>query len=68
MLKTRHEDSKNGRVFYINEDSSSRNVVFYIHGGACFMDFTRLHWEFLGTLVREAKPAVDKIIRTIRSV
>ncbi len=54
MLKTRHEDSQNGRVFYANEESNSKTVVFYIHGGAYFMDFTVSHWKFLETLVREA--------------
>ena len=54
MLKTRHEDNQNGRVFYVNEESASQNVVFYIHGGAYYMDFTKLHWKFLGTLVKEA--------------
>ena len=54
FLKTRHEDNQNGRVFYANEESDSKNVVFYIHGGAYFMDFTSLHWKLLETLVKEA--------------
>lgn len=29
-------------------------TVFYIHGGACFMDFTRSHWRLPETLVSEA--------------
>ena len=53
-LKIRYEDNQNGRVFYANEESDSRSVVFYIHGGAYFMDFTRSHWRFLATLVKEA--------------
>ncbi len=51
--KTRYEDGPNGRVFYANEESASRNVVFYIHGGGYFMDFTRLHWKLLATLIKE---------------
>lgn len=54
LIKTRHEDNQNGRVFYLNEEGASRSVVFYIHGGAYFMDFTEPHWKFLQTLVREA--------------
>ena len=53
-LKTRYEDNENGRVFYANEESSSRNTVFYIHGGAYFMDFTRPHWKLLEELIKEA--------------
>jgi len=53
-LKTRYEDTADGRVFYANEESTSPNTVFYIHGGAYFMDFTRAHWRFLETLVKEA--------------
>ena len=54
MLKTRFEDSQNGRVFFANEESNSKSVVFYIHGGAYFMDFTKSHWKLLKTLVKEA--------------
>ena len=50
-LKTRFEDTQNGRVFYANEGSTSRNTVFYIHGGAYFMDFTGAHWRFLEKLI-----------------
>lgn len=53
-LKTRYEDNENGRVFYANEESSSRSTVFYIHGGAYFMDFTRPHWKLLEELIKEA--------------
>ena len=53
-LKTRYEDNENGRVFYANEESSSRSTVFYIHRGAYFMDFTRPHWKLLEELIKEA--------------
>ncbi len=50
----RFEDLPHGRVFYANEDARSGTTVFYLHGGAYFMDFTRSHWKFLETLIREA--------------
>ncbi len=53
-LKTRYEDSQNGRVFYANEESTSQNALFYIHGGAYFMDFAKEHWRLLEKLVKEA--------------
>ena len=56
--KTRFEDHPNGRVFYANEDNKSGITVFYLHGGAYFMDFTRAHWRFLNTLVEEADAQV----------
>ena len=57
-LMTRFEDTQNGRVFYANEGSPSRNTVFYIHGGAYFMDFTGAHWRFLETLIKETDARV----------
>lgn len=50
-LETRYEDLPNGRVFYANEDSKSGITVFYLHGGAYFMDITSLHWRLLKKLV-----------------
>ena len=52
--KTRFEDLQNGRVFYANEDNQSGITVFYLHGGAYFMDFTKSHWRFLEKLIKEA--------------
>ena len=52
--KTRVEDLPDGRVFYANEDSKTGVTVFYLHGGAYFMDFTKAHWKLLDTLVRKA--------------
>ena len=57
-MNTRYEDSPNGRVFYANEESDSKNVVFYIHGGAYFMDFTRSHWRLLENLIKETDAQV----------
>ena len=50
-LETRQEDLPNGRVFYANEDSKSGITVFYLHGGAYFMDITNAHWKLLKKLV-----------------
>lgn len=49
--KTRIEDDLNGRVFYANESSKSGITVFYIHGGAYFMDFTRSHWKLIDKMI-----------------
>ena len=46
-LDTRYEDLPNGRVFYANEDSRAGITIFYLHGGAYFMDITNTHWKFL---------------------
>lgn len=51
-IATRHEDSANGRVFYINEKSTSKYVVFYIHGGAYVYDIIAFHWLFIEKLVK----------------
>ena len=50
-LETRYEDLPNGRVFYANEESQSGITVFYLHGGAYFMDITNAHWKLLKKLV-----------------
>ncbi len=56
--KTRFEDHENGRVFYANEDSSSGITVFYLHGGAYFMDFALAHWKLINTVIRETDAQV----------
>lgn len=56
--KTRFEDRPNGRVFYANECSRSGITVFYIHGGAYFMDFSVNHWRMIDTIIREADAQV----------
>ena len=58
LPKTRFEDRPNGRVFYANEDSPSGITVFYLHGGAYFMDFALAHWKLMDRLVREADAQV----------
>ena len=52
--KTRLEDRPDGRLFYANEKSQSGITVFYLHGGAYFMDFTKSHWRFMNKLIKEA--------------
>lgn len=52
--KTRFDDLPNGRVFYANEAGMSGITVFYLHGGAYYMDFARAHWRLMDTLIREA--------------
>ncbi len=56
--KTRVEDRQNGRLFYANEDSGSGITVFYLHGGAYFMDFALAHWKLINTLIRETDAQV----------
>ncbi|MBO4898045.1 MAG: alpha/beta hydrolase [Clostridia bacterium] len=56
--KTRFEDNKNGRVFYANEESKSGITVFYLHGGAYFMDFNRAHWKLINILIEKADAQV----------
>ena len=51
FLETRYEDLPNGRVFYANDGSKSGITVFYLHGGAYFMDITDAHWKLLKKLV-----------------
>ena len=52
--KTRIVDTEDGRVFYANEDGRSGITVFYLHGGAYYMDFARAHWIFMNKLIKEA--------------
>ncbi|MCR4894457.1 MAG: alpha/beta hydrolase fold domain-containing protein, partial [Eubacteriales bacterium] len=56
--KTRSEDHQNGRVFYANEDSGSGITVFYLHGGAYFMDFALAHWKLINKLIKETDAQV----------
>ena len=56
--KTRVEDCPDGRLFYSNEKSQSGITVFYLHGGAYFMDSTRSHWRFMNKLIKEADVAL----------
>lgn len=57
-LVTRYEDSENGRMFYVNEKSVSRYIVFYIHGDAYYYDFVSPHWQFIEKLVKETNALV----------
>ena len=57
-IVTRYEDNENGRLFFLNEKSESRYIVFYIHGGAYVHDFISFHWEFLEKLVKRTNALV----------
>lgn len=56
--QTRYEDHQNGRVFYANETGKAGITVFYLHGGAYFMDFARSHWRLIDTIIRETDAQV----------
>ena len=58
ILETRYVDNEYGRVFYLNEESDSKCTVFYIHGGAYFMDINTAHWRLIKKLVKEANAEV----------
>ena len=57
-VKTRHVDSANGRMFYVNEDTSSKYTVFYIHGGGYEHDFSPFHWLFIKKIVERTNALV----------
>ena len=56
--RTRFEDLPNVRVFYANEGSNAGITVFYLHGGAYFMDITPSHWKLIEKIVRETDAQV----------
>lgn len=66
LLKTRHEDNRNGRVFYFNEESDSNYVIFYIHGGAYYYDIILPHWVLIKKLAEKTWAQV--IVPTYRLV
>ena len=41
------------RVFYVNENTDSSAVVFYMHGGGYQHDFSSFHWKFLKKVVEQ---------------
>ena len=40
-------------MFYANEDGCAGITVFYLHGGAYFMDITPSHWRLIERIIRE---------------
>jgi hypothetical protein len=52
-VKTRHEDTENGRIFYHNEKSKPLSVIFYIHGGAYFYDIVPPHWQLIEKVAKK---------------
>ena len=57
-VRTRHTDSANGRMFYVNEKTSSKYTVFYIHGGGYEHDFSQFHWLFIRKIVERTDALV----------
>ena len=66
LLKTRHEDNENGRIFYVNEDPESPYVIFYIHGGGYHYDIVLPHWQLIEKLAR--KTGAQVVVPTYRLV
>ena len=65
-IKTRHEDSENGRIFYHNEKSKPQSVIFYIHGGAYFYDIVPPHWQLIEKVAK--KTGAEFIVPAYRLV
>lgn len=66
FMKTRYEDSENGRVFYVNEESQSNYIVFYIHGGAYYYDIVLPHWKMIEKIAKKTDAQV--VVPTYRLV
>ncbi len=45
-------------VFYVNKDSASDHIVFYIHGGGYQHDFSPFHWKFIRKIIEHTDAAV----------
>ena len=45
-------------MFYVNEDTSSKYTVFYIHGGGYEHDFSPFHWLFIKKIVERTNALV----------
>ena len=45
-------------VFYANENTSSKYIIFYIHGGGYQHDFSPFHWKFIKKLIDQTDAAV----------
>ena len=54
FLNARYQDSKNGRMVYVNEDPEAPCVIFYIHGGAYRHDILLPHWLLIDKIARGA--------------
>ena len=50
--------SYDNNVFYVNENTSSNYIVFYIHGGGYQHDFSAFHWKFIKKLTDQTDAAV----------
>lgn len=45
-------------VFYVNMDTASDYIVFYMHGGGYQHDFSPFHWKFIRNIVEHTDAAV----------
>jgi acetyl esterase/lipase len=45
-------------MFYVNEDTSSKDTVFYIHGGGYEHDFSPFHRLFIKKIVERTNALV----------
>ncbi|MGX8680288.1 MAG: alpha/beta hydrolase, partial [bacterium] len=43
---------KGMRVFFLNEETKSDRVLFYIHGGGWVEEISWLHWKFLNRIAK----------------
>ena len=57
-IKTRYTEYISGGIFYANEETLSKYIVFYMQGGGYLHDFSPFHWRFLEMLVRETDATV----------
>ena len=57
-IQTRYTDNINGRIFYANEETASKYIVFYMHGGGYAHDFSPFHWRFLKMLIEKTDAMV----------
>lgn len=51
LMQTRYVDNENGRIFYLNEDSGSQYVIFYIHGGGYLYDIIPPQWRLIDKII-----------------
>ena len=52
------EETQNGSIYELNNKSESRYIVFYLHGGAYAVDFTKHHWSFINKIIKHTNARV----------
>lgn len=40
-----------GRIFYANENAASDRIVFFLHGGGYWYDFSPVHWHLVRKII-----------------